>query len=80
MAEYNNDIPDEFTLKSVSEESMRYRKANRVFENDNGKGCTGSDCSGKVLGCVGPFYFIDIVAHSFLVSCLDFISQSICLG
>ncbi|KAG6141571.1 hypothetical protein E4U38_006612 [Claviceps purpurea] len=66
MAEYNNDIPDEFTLKSVSEESMRYRKANRVFENDNGKGCTGSDCSGKVLGCVGPFYFIDIVAHSFL--------------
>ncbi|KAG6240811.1 hypothetical protein E4U25_007407 [Claviceps purpurea] len=30
LVEYNNEIPDDFTLKSVSDELMRYRKATRV--------------------------------------------------
>ncbi|KAG6027870.1 hypothetical protein E4U40_001332 [Claviceps sp. LM458 group G5] len=37
MVEYNNDLPDHITLKSVAEEFMRYRKATRVFSQDNGK-------------------------------------------
>ncbi|KAG6067169.1 hypothetical protein E4U32_004546 [Claviceps aff. humidiphila group G2b] len=36
LIEYNNNIPMEFTLKSVSDEFMRYRKA-RVHEKGNTK-------------------------------------------
>ncbi|KAG6089102.1 hypothetical protein E4U15_004192 [Claviceps sp. LM218 group G6] len=38
LVEYNSDLPDNITLKSVAEEFMRYRKATRVFDQDHGKG------------------------------------------
>ncbi|KAG5951445.1 hypothetical protein E4U58_001170 [Claviceps cyperi] len=38
LVEYNNNIPDNFTLKSVSDEFMRYRKASRVYEKEIPKG------------------------------------------
>ncbi|KAG6289695.1 hypothetical protein E4U46_002360 [Claviceps purpurea] len=52
LVEYNNDIPAEFTLKSVSDEFMRYRKATRVYDKDTPKGVhatlgTRSDTSTK---------------------------------
>ncbi|KAG6040272.1 hypothetical protein E4U39_007242 [Claviceps sp. Clav50 group G5] len=52
LVEYNNDIPANFTLKSVSDEFMRYRKATRVYDKDSPKGVhatlgTRSDTSTK---------------------------------
>ncbi|KAG5931243.1 hypothetical protein E4U59_000472, partial [Claviceps monticola] len=38
LVEYNNNIPDDFTLKYVSDEFMRYRKASRVYEKEIPKG------------------------------------------
>ncbi|CCE32874.1 uncharacterized protein CPUR_06739 [Claviceps purpurea 20.1] len=35
LVEYNNNLPDTVTLKSVAEEFMRYRKATRIFDHNN---------------------------------------------